>query len=239
LDALNENKIKMIKEFQFFFQAYKSLAVGDIPPYIDKIQRDLCAILIEISNAHFESASQAIRAYSISGRQTEIESAVIHLRDVFNIAKRSIYKEKHYSHLFGIISGSEPAYRWSERIMIILYLGMIARLISRIYLFLGETQNSDNWLQECRALEPDLRKQLSSSEKCQIKATFRYTRQELSYEREVIFLYLYEIDENYLNQKYTTKQFSTASGGVHNIPRIEISISEKGRQFLLDKIIEV
>ena len=236
----------MIKEFQFFFQAYKSLAVGDIPAYIDKIQRDLCAILIEISNAHFESASQAIRAYTTSGRQTEIESAIAHLRDVFNIAKRSIYKEKHYSHLFGLISGSSPAYSWSERIMIILYLSMIARLISRIYLFLGETQNFDNWLKECRALEPELRKQLSSSEKCkisrekdEIKRDYSDTHRKLAYEREKIFLQLHEIDENYLTYEDTIEKFMSASGAIHNIPRIEIRISEKGRQFLLDKILEV
>lgn len=228
----------MIKEFQFLFRAYKLLAVGDIPEYIDKIQRDLCAILVEISTAHFESASQAIRAYSISGRQTEIESSIIHLRDVFNIAKLSIYKEKRYSYLFGIISGNKPAYCCSERIMIILYLSMIAKLISRIYLFLGETQNSDNWLEECRALKPDLIRQFSVSETYKTNKDRSDVRQRLSYGEEKIFLHLYEIDENYLTYERTIEKYMSPSCAIHEIPAVKINISEKGRQFLLDKIIE-
>jgi hypothetical protein len=230
----------MIKGLQVFFQTYRSLVVGDIPEYIDKIQRGLCTILIEIAEAHFESASQAARAFSASGRQSEMESAIAHLRDVFNIARKSIYKEKSYSHLFGLISGSKPVYSFSERIAIILYLAMIAKLISRIYLFLGEPRNSDMWLRECEALGPDLERQLTVSEIIsrddpEKEGSFS---KGLSSADEVIFLQLFEVDRDYLTREDTFEWSASASGGAHKIPRTRVGISEAGRQFLLYKLVK-
>jgi hypothetical protein len=236
-----------MKQLLFFFQAYKSLTVGDIPDYIAEMQRDLCAILVEISEAHFESALQAIRAYEVSRRQTEIESAITHLRDVFNIAKRATNKEVRYSYLFGLISGSKPAYRHSERIMIILYLSMIAKLISRIYLLLGETENAEFWLKQGRALGSDMKPLLDVSAKVdydwkrntgveQLPDGNSDFRQALSSQSERILLHLYEADGHLLNFEETEEKFASASGAVHRLARVQTSLSEKGRQFLLDKL---
>lgn len=111
---------------------------------IDNLHTRITEIYKDISEGHIDSARQAFQAaVNSKSPNSEIRSAIIHLRDAYNIYKIVIPKTKRERFLF--FSYNADVFSKKEQSKIYDIISRVAALICISYRGLGKSKNADRW----------------------------------------------------------------------------------------------
>ena len=116
--------------------------------FIKYINERVNEVYINIANAHFNSATQALESASYSSSSDiELRDAISHLRDAYNIYDADISKTLNKKVLL-FFNETEDIYKLHQKAEIRLIQTLIAKLIALLYMEMNEIHNAVRWKSE-------------------------------------------------------------------------------------------